>query len=236
MSYNEPEIGQAAVRVLEAAGFEVLVLKERKCCGRPMVSKGLLKDARRNARYNVDLLLPYVKKDIPVVGVEPGCITMFRDEYIDLLRDDAAREVAKHCFLIEEFLSGLAEKGDLHLQWKNSQTPQKILVHGHCYQKAGGGTKPTLDLLRLIPKTAVEEIDSGCCGMAGAFGYEKEHYEFSMKVGEERLFTVVRNAADNSCVAAAGTSCRHQIRDGTGRKAEHPIVVLANALDIPTET
>ena len=236
MSYNEPEIGQAAVRVLEAAGFEVLVLKERKCCGRPMVSKGLLKDARRNARYNVDLLLPYVRKDIPVVGVEPGCITMFRDEYIDLLRDNTAREVAKHCFLIGEFLTGLAEKGDLHLQWKNSQTPQKILVHGHCYQKAGGGTKPTLDLLRLIPKTAVEEIDSGCCGMAGAFGYEKEHYEFSMKVGEERLFTVVRNAADNSCVAAAGTSCRHQIRDGTGRKAEHPIVVLANALDIPTET
>jgi Fe-S oxidoreductase len=230
LSYNEPEIGRATVAVLEAIGFEVIILKDRKCCGRPMISKGLLKEARDNAIHNVMLLLPYVKDGISIVGVEPGCISMFRDEYLDLLNNEEAKLVARQSFLIEEFLVNLAEKGKLSLTWKESRDFRDILVHGHCYQKAMNGMQHLLKMFKMIPGTSVEEIDCGCCGMAGSFGYEKEHYDISMKCGEDRLFPKIREAPENCYISAAGTSCRHQILDGTGRKAEHPIVLFARAL------
>jgi len=230
LSHNDPEIGIAAVEVLDAAGFEVLILKNRKCCGRPMISKGMLKEARRYAAHNVNLLLPYVKGGIPIVGIEPSCVAAFRDEYIDLLKNDAAEQVAKNFFFIEEFLINLSDQGKLHLPWSASLKPRQILVHGHCHQKAIGGTQNMLKMLRLIPNASIEEINSGCCGMAGAFGYEPEHYEISMKCGEDRLFPAVRQAAEGTIIAAPGTSCRHQIFDGTGREARHPIVLLAEAL------
>jgi Fe-S oxidoreductase len=230
LSHNEPEIGIAAVEVLEAAGFEVIILKERKCCGRPMISRGLLKQASRYAAHNVNLLLPYVKKGVPIVGIEPSCVSAFRDEYVDLLKNDAAKQVAKNCFFIEEFLANLAEQGKLDLPWAASLEAQHILVHGHCHQKAMGGTKNLLKMLRLIPNASIEEISSGCCGMAGSFGYEAEHYEISMRCGEDRLFPAVRAAAEETKIAAPGTSCRFQILEGTGRKTEHPIVLLAEAL------
>lgn len=235
LSHNEPEIGIAAVRVLEAAGFEVLVLKERKCCGRPMVSKGLLKDARENAEHNVRLLYPYVQSGIPVVGVEPSCVAMFRDEYLDLLRSEEARAVADHTFMIEEFLLQLHQNGHLRLPWRSDLEPPEIHVHIHCYQKAMNLTQTQLAMLKLIPGAVVREIDgSGCCGMAGAFGYEKSHFEVSMKIGEEKLFPAVRQMGRDVWIAAAGTSCRHQIKDGTGRHALHPIYWLAKALSETT--
>ncbi|MEW5956584.1 MAG: FAD-linked oxidase C-terminal domain-containing protein [Chloroflexota bacterium] len=230
LTYNEPEIGQAAVRILEAAGFEVRLIADRQCCGRPMISKGLLDDARRHAAHNVERLLPFVAQGIPIIGLEPSCIAAFRDEYPDLLRSDAARQVAAHSFFIEEFLADLAEQGELNLPFVAPARPRQVLVHGHCYQKALPTTSPLLAMLRLLSNTCVEEIPSGCCGMAGSFGYEKEHYDVSLACGEERLFPAIRAAGEETIIAAAGTSCRQQIFDGTGRRAVHPIIVLAEAL------
>jgi Fe-S oxidoreductase len=229
LSYNEPEIGRAAVEVLEAAGFKVRLLVNRNCCGRPMISKGLLDQARHNAAQNVALLAPLVAQGMPVIGLEPSCIATFRDEYPDLLRSDDARAVAANSFFIEEFLLRLHDRGELQLPWAQVD-PCQILVHGHCYQKALIGTGPLMRLLRLIPNATVEEIPSGCCGMAGSYGYEREHYDISLKVGEDRLFPAVRAADEATILVAPGTSCRHQIADGTGRTSIHPIVLLAEAL------
>ena len=230
LSYDSPEIGQAAVKVLEAAGFAVQLIADRRCCGRPMISKGMLKEARANAAHNVARLYPLAVQGIPIVGLEPSCIAAFRDEYPDLLRRDEARQVAAHSFFIEEFLAGLAERGELELAFAAPAQARHILVHGHCYQKALTGVSPLLKMLKLLPNTTVEEIPSGCCGMAGAFGFEKEHYELSLAVGEDRLFPAVRAAAPETIIAAAGTSCRQQIMDGTGRRAVHPSMIVAEAL------
>jgi Fe-S oxidoreductase len=230
LTYNEPEIGQAAVRVLEAAGFEVKLIADRRCCGRPMISKGLLKEARDRANHNVARLYPFAAQGIPLIGLEPSCIATFRDEYPDLLRSAEARTVAEYSFFIEEFLANLAELDELELPFMPSAQAGQVLVHGHCYQKALSGTSPLLTMLRLLPQTHITEIPGGCCGMAGAFGYEKEHYELSMACGEDRLFPAVRAASPETIIAAAGTSCRQQILEGTGRRAIHPIVILAGGL------
>lgn len=231
LSHNEPEIGRAAVKVLEAAGFAVLLVHGRRCCGRPLISRGLLDAAREHAAHNVALLLPLVRRGIAVVGMEPSCVSAFRDEYVDLLRSAEAREVAEACCFFDEFLMRQVREKQLTLPWKADLAPQTILMHGHCHQKAGGGTAALLEMLRLIPGATVGEIDSGCCGMAGAFGYETAHYDLSLKCGEDRLFPAVRAAAPETRITAAGTSCRHQIADGTGRKAEHPVGVVADCLE-----
>ncbi|MBF8282669.1 MAG: FAD linked oxidase domain protein, partial [Anaerolineales bacterium] len=217
-----------AVRVLEAAGFEVL-LADHGCCGRPMISKGLLDQAKAAAARTVNVLADFAERGIPVLGLEPSCLLTLRDETLDLLPDPSARaqRVADNAMLIEEFLSGLAERGELRLKWKPG--PRRVLVHGHCYQKAVTGTGPLLQMLRL-PGWEVSEINSGCCGMAGSFGYEAEHYRLSQTIGEERLFPAVRAAAPETLIAASGMSCRHQIEGGTGRKPKHPIELLADAL------
>jgi FAD/FMN-containing dehydrogenase/Fe-S oxidoreductase len=227
MNYNAPEIGKAAVKVLEAAGFDVL-LAEKKCCGRPMISKGLIREAKANAAYNVDQLSEYARRDIPIVGCEPSCILTFRDEYPDLLDDPRAEELAKHTFMIEEFLLGLHEQGELRLPFDNGATA--ILLHGHCHQKALIGSSPSLQVLRLLPGAKVEEVDSGCCGMAGSFGYEKEHYELSLAIGSRRLFPAITARGPECKIVAAGISCRQQIAHGTGRRARHLVEVLAEAL------
>lgn len=230
-SYNTPEIGQAAVRVLEAAGYEVRILKDRHCCGRPMISKGLLKQAKRNAAHNVDLLAPYAAQGISIVGVEPSCITSFRDEYPDLVDNKAAQIVADHCFFIDEFITNLAKRAELNLSFKQVKNKRKILLHGQCIQKSSSsGTAPAMEMLRLLPEVEVEEIPSGCCGMAGSFGFEKEHYQMSMAIGEQILFPEIRAAALDTIIAAMGTSCRGQITDGTGRQALHPIMIMAENL------
>ena len=227
MTYNYPDIGKAAVKVLEAAGFEV-ILAEKKCCGRPMISKGLLREAKENAAYNVDRLSGYAAKGIPIVGCEPSCILIFRDEYPDLLDDPRAAALAKGTFMIEEFLLGLHQRGALNLPFGNGA--KSFLLHGHCHQKALIGSGPSLEVLRLLPGAKVEEVDSGCCGMAGSFGYEKEHYDLSIAIGDRRLFPAVKAKGPEWEIVAAGVSCRQQIPHGTGRRARHLVEVLADAL------
>jgi len=193
-----------------------------------MISKGLLDQAKAAAARNVSVLADFAERGIPILGLEPSCLLTLRDEYLDLLPDDPrAQRVAGRAMLIEEFLSDLADRGELQLKWKPDV--RRVLVHGHCYQKALTGTKPLLQMLSL-PGWEVREIDSGCCGMAGSFGYEAEHYGLSQTIGEERLFPAVRGADTQTLVAASGMSCRHQIEGGTGRAPKHPIQLLADAL------
>lgn len=227
-TYNEPHIGIAATEVMEAAGYEV-ILPGHKCCGRPMISKGLVKEARAAARHTVDRLAPYAALGLPIVGLEPSCLLSMRDEYLYLLPgDDRAAAVAECAVLFEEFLSSLLEAGDLALDFTGDA--RNVLLHGHCHQKALVGSRPSHRVLGLPRNYAVTEVDSGCCGMAGSFGYEAEHYDISLKMAERRLLPAVRATGEDTIVAAAGVSCRHQIRHGTGRTALHPAEVLYGAL------
>jgi Fe-S oxidoreductase len=227
MRYNYPDVGKAAVKVLEAAGFEP-ILVDRKCCGRPLISKGLIQRAKANAAYNIEKLTPYVEQGIPIVGCEPSCVLTFRDEYPSLVDDPRADRLAKHVFMIEEFLVNLLAQGTLSLPFKSPAA--SVLFHGHCHQKALIGSGTSLQVLRLLPGAQVEEVDSGCCGMAGSFGYEKEHYEMSLAIGNRRLFPAIKNKGPACEIVAAGVSCRQQIAHGTGRQARHLVEVLANAL------
>jgi FAD/FMN-containing dehydrogenase/Fe-S oxidoreductase len=223
-NYNQPSIGLAAVRVLRAAGYSP-VLAPHICCGRPMISKGRLEQARDHARRNVEALAPYAERGLPIIGLEPSCLLTLRDEYLDLLpHDPRAQLIAQRAVLIEEFISARASE----FAPINSNLQSPILFHGHCYQKALTGTAPLRAMLALSGAD-VREIDSGCCGMAGSFGYEAEHYALSMQIGEGRLFPAVRASDPNSILAASGFSCRHQIEAGTGRTTVHPIEVLAMA-------
>jgi Fe-S oxidoreductase len=231
MNYNYPEIGKAAVTVLQRAGCEVMLVA-KKCCGRPMISKGMIEAARANAIYNVNLLAPYAEEGIPIIGCEPSCILTLRDEYPDLMSDKRVETVAAHSFMIEEFLTRLHEQGDLHLPF--TDVKRQLLLHGHCHQKALIGTGPSLRMLRLPPGFEVEEVDSGCCGMAGSFGFEQEHYNVSQAIGSRRLFPAVeakRQATnDDFDVVAAGVSCRQQVEHFTGKRPKHLVEVLAEAL------
>ena len=228
MDYNEPQVGQAAVELLEAAGYDV-VLADKVCCGRPMISKGLLEQARENARTNVARLYPYAEAGVPIIGCEPSCLLTLKDEYPDLVGGPEARVVADNSYLLDQFLTKLHDDGQLDLTFK--ETRDKVLLHGHCHQKALVGSAVSAAALRLVPGLEVEEVDAGCCGMAGAFGYEKEHYDMSMAIGETRLFPAVRNAPE-ARIAVTGFSCRHQVQDGTGRKPEHVVEILRGALDL----
>src|SRR4029453_16356243 len=174
VSYNTPEIGRAAVELLEAAGYKV-ELVDRKCCGRPLISKGMLDEAREHARWNVERLQPWVAQGVPIVGLEPSCLLTLRDEWVELLRTDAARDVARSSFLLEEFLLRERARG-LKLRFKAG--PRRALLHGPCHPKALVATAPTVAALAWAGYE-VSEVDSGCCGMAGSFGFEKEHYDIS---------------------------------------------------------
>ena len=225
VTYNTPAIGRAAVEVLEAAGYRV-VLVDRKCCGRPLISKGLLDEARAHADWNVARLAPYARRGVLIVGLEPSCLLTLRDESVDLLRTEDARVVAEQSLLFEQFL--LRERGrGLTLSW----TPEKrkALLHGHCHQKAMVGTAATVAALAWAGY-AVEEVDSGCCGMAGSFGFEREHYDISVALGNRRLAPAVKAAAADTTVVAPGISCRQQIEHLAGRRAKHPAEALRDAL------
>jgi len=228
MEHNDPQIGQAAVRVLEAAGYAPVLLKEKKCCGRPAVSKGLLKKAARLGRHNVALLTPYARAGIPIVGCEPSCMAMLADEYRDLVPGEESRLVAESVMMIDAFLFRELNAGRIKLAFDGR--PRRVLFHGHCQQKAIFGIEETVGLLRLIPNCTVEVIESGCCGMAGSFGYEKEHYDLSIQLAEMSLAPAIRAADPEVIVCATGTSCREQIFHTTGHRALHPIEVLAGAL------
>ena len=227
MNYNYPQVGKAAVAVLEQAGYSV-TLADSLCCGRPMISKGLLSKAASNARRNVEQLYRYAEQGIPIVGCEPSCLLTLKDEYPDLVRDDKAKAVAENSYMIDEFLMMLHEKGELDLSF--STLEKKVVFHGHCHQKALMGTRHSMDLLRLPPGYNVEEINAGCCGMAGSFGYEAEHYDVSMDIGRLQLFPAVEAKDGSWEVAVMGVSCRQQIEHGTGRKSRHVVEVLQDAL------
>jgi FAD/FMN-containing dehydrogenase/Fe-S oxidoreductase len=227
-TYNYPHVSIAATEVLETAGFAV-VLPGHKCCGRPMISKGLVDEARAAAHDTVERLAPFAKQGIPIVGLEPSCLLTLRDEYLYLLPDHPdVKIVAQNAYLFEEFIAKLAEAGELTLTFTDQR--QALLLHGHCHQKALVGTNPSKKTLTLPPNYTVQEVDSGCCGMAGSFGYEAEHYEISIKMGERRLLPAVREAAPETIIVAAGVSCRQQIKHGTGKQALHPAEVLRDAI------
>jgi Fe-S oxidoreductase len=227
LEYNCPEVGQAATHLLEAAGFAV-VLVARQCCGRPAVSKGMVEQGRAYARHNINLLLPYAQQGTPIVGIEPSCILTLREDYLDLVPGPEATLVAQHALTIDEFLYQLHQRGELDLAFTSA--PKRLLVHGHCHQKALVGTTPTLAVLRLPSGFDVQEIPSGCCGMAGSFGYEAEHYEVSMTIGSQRLFPAVQAADSTVEIVADGISCRQQIQHATGRQARHLVEVLWEAV------
>lgn len=228
MNHSEPNIGKAAVHVLEAAGYEVL-LPEKRCCGRPLISEGMLDSAALNARYNIDALRVYADEGVPIVACEPSCTSMLTDDYVELIGTPDAKRVAEATCSLEEFVTHLSEKGEMPLTFKTA--PRDILLHGHCHQRALVGIQPTVQMLSLPPGHDVTVIDSSCCGMAGAFGYEKAHYELSMKIGELRLFQTIREGQQNNfTLSAAGFSCRHQIEHGTGVQPKHPIELLSEAM------
>jgi Fe-S oxidoreductase len=226
-NFNHPEIGIATVRVLEAAGFEV-ALAEMGCCGRPQISSGLLREARDMAGENLMRLSGALKEGVPIVGVEPSCLLTLRDEYPDLIVGDATRQLANSVFLLEEFLIHLKEKGELDIKFR--ERTGRALFHGHCHQKSLVGSAVSLEALSLVPGLEVEEIPSGCCGMAGSFGYEKEHYDVSMSIGELKLFPAIREGGSEVEILANGVSCRQQIAHGTSRQARHVAEYLAESL------
>ena len=225
VNYNAPGIGEAAVHVLEAGGYRV-VLVDRKCCGRPMISKGMLTEARDHARYNVERLHPYAARGVSIVGLEPSCLLTLRDEWVDLLRTDEARTVARQSVLLEQFLLRERERG---LELPFVRHGRQALLHGHCHQKALVGTAPTMAALTWAGY-AVSEVDSGCCGMAGSFGFEREHYDVSIALGNRRLAPAVKAAPADADVVAPGISCRQQIEHLAGRRAKHPAEALWQAL------
>jgi FAD/FMN-containing dehydrogenase/Fe-S oxidoreductase len=225
VTYNTPEIGRAAVELLETAGYRV-VLVDRKCCGRPLISKGMLDEARAHAAWNVERLFPYARRGVAIVGLEPSCLLTLRDEWVDLLRSDEARAVAAQSALLEQFLLRERERG---LTLPFTPGPREALLHGHCHQKAMVGTAPTVAVLQWAGYK-VTEVDSGCCGMAGSFGFEAEHYDISVQLGNRRLAPAVKAAGAATEVVAPGISCRQQIQHLAGRRARHPAEVLRDAL------
>lgn len=238
-SYTEPEIGRAAVEMLEWAGWEVEVVSD-VCCGRSFISKGMLREAREGHRGLLQRLGGAAAAGVPIVGCEPSCVLTLGEELPDLAAGsgtpgevDAARAVAGRARLVDDLLADAVEEGALELDPASPVAGRPILFHGHCHQKAARATAGSLRLLRAIPGSTVEVLDAGCCGMAGSFGFEREHYELSMAIGGQRLFPAVREAPADALVAATGVSCRQQVAHGTGRTARHPLVLLHEAVKRP---
>ena len=230
-NYNDTQVGEKAIKLLTKLGYKVSIPKH-SLSGRTFLSKGLLRSAKKIAIKNVELLSNKVSDDSPLIGLEPSAILGFRDEYPVLVGEalkEKAEKLAKQSFMIEEFLAAEIQKGKINKELFSDEK-QHVKLHGHCQQKAIASTGSTKFVLSYPKNYTVDEIPSGCCGMAGSFGYEKEHYELSMKVGELVLFPEVRKAENEMIISAPGTSCRHQIKDGTGRDAKHPVEVIYEAL------
>lgn len=226
-NYSDTPVGIKAVELLNRLGYEVVIPRHTES-GRAHLSKGLVRAAKKLATRNVELLAPVVTDAAPLIGIEPSAILGFRDEYPDLVAPElreSARALAKRALLIDEFIAREADAGRIRPESFVARE-RVIKLHGHCHQKALSSLTPTVKMLELPRGHSVRMIPSGCCGMAGSFGYEHEHYEVSQKVGELVLFPTVRATPEEVAIAAPGTSCRHQIKDGTGRVALHPIEIL----------
>lgn len=228
-NFYDVEIGKDAVFLLENLGYEVIVLKHEES-GRSFISKGFLKEAKEVADKNIETFKDIITDKTPLIGIEPSAILTFKDEYLRLAADkESAKKIAKFSYTIDEFLSIEIEKGNI----KSSQFTEKeveIKIHGHCHQKAMTSMHSTFVMLNIPKNYKPTILNTGCCGMAGSFGYEKEHYSVSMQIGEDTLFPKIRNTSKHVEIVASGTSCRHQIFDGTNRIAKHPITLLRNAL------
>ena len=217
--------------MLEALGYDVL-LADHGDSGRTYLSKGMVKKAKEIAIKNVQALKEVVTDETPIIGIEPSAILTLRDEYTELVPSElkqAAKQIAQNAFLFEEWFGKEIDRGNIKTeQFKANDTD--VYIHGHCYQKSLSSIKHIKHSLAIVSGFKIEEIPSGCCGMAGAFGYEKEHYEVSMKIGSLVLFPTINQLNRDTIIAASGTSCRHQIKDGTGRKAKHTAEILYEAL------
>ncbi|MFO7574524.1 MAG: FAD-linked oxidase C-terminal domain-containing protein, partial [Bacteroidales bacterium] len=229
--FNDTDAGIKAVKLLTSLNYKVLTVRN-SISGRTYISKGLLRKASAVAAKNINMVYPFAERGIPVIGIEPSAILSFRDEYPDLLRGklrDKALMLKRNVMTFEEFISAEFRKGNIKSQsFTNKQA--EIFVHVHCQQKAVSTSAPTIEALSIPSNYSVREIETGCCGMAGSFGYEKEHFELSNRIGELVLFPEIRAAGSEVILSAPGTSCRHHISDGTGRKAQHPAVILYDAL------
>jgi FAD/FMN-containing dehydrogenase/Fe-S oxidoreductase len=228
-NHLDTEIGVDAIELLSRLNYKVSIISHAES-GRAMLSKGLVAEAKKMANKNVSKFKKLISENTPLIGIEPSAILTFKDEYIKLADDkESAKSIAKHTFLIEEFIQQEIDLGNI-ISEQFTKEEKTIKFHGHCHQKALANQKSSFDVLNLPENYKVTIIPSGCCGMAGSFGYEKEHYEVSMQIGEQTLFPAVRKASKATCISANGTSCRHQIKDGTGRVAQHPISILKEAL------
>jgi Fe-S oxidoreductase len=232
--YFEPENLSAAERVLTAAGYRLHRPQPKSgsrplCCGRTLLSAGLVDEARTEARPTLDALSPLVAKGVRVIGLEPSCLYTFRDELFSLLPKDDVTPLAEASLLLEELLATDIASGATTLPLRD-QPSRKAHLHGHCHQKAFGGMGAVETVLRAVPGLDVEVVESSCCGMAGAFGYDPKTIDVSFAMGELSLFPALRKAGADDLVVADGTSCRHQIHDGVGRAAVHVARVLDEAL------
>ena len=230
-NYNESHIGIKTILLLNKLGYEVVIPKHQES-GRTFLSKGLLRKAKQITTFNVNQLSGLITSETPLIGIEPSTILTFRDEYPELVEkplQEKARALGKNALMLEEFMVQEIAKGKIRSEQFTAEV-KTIKLHGHCQQKAVASTLPTHKMLELPTNYTVQEIKSGCCGMAGSFGYEKEHYQLSMQIGELDLFPEVRKANSEVIITAPGTSCRHHIEEGTGRKALHPVEVLWDAL------
>ncbi|WP_456420952.1 FAD-binding and (Fe-S)-binding domain-containing protein [Lutibacter sp.] len=228
-NYYDANIGIDTIELLTTLGYKVIITQHEES-GRSFISKGILDKAKEKANFNVNFFKDKITKETPLIGIEPSAILTFRDEYLRLADDkNSAKVIAQNTFTIEEFIKQEFAKNNITAD--NFTTENKILkIHGHCQQKSLSGTEPTFQMLSIPKNYKVTILNSGCCGMAGSFGYEKEHYEISMQVGEDTLFPKIRNTNVDTIIAASGTSCRHQIKDGTSRVSKHPVTLLKEAL------
>ena len=232
-TYFEPENARAALKVLTAAGYDVVIPTPTDrgrplCCGRTFLAEGLVEEARAEARRMMATLAPYVARGVKIVGLEPSCLFTLRDEFLAMGLGAQADALSEHAMLFEEFIAAEHKAGRFKPDFKPVATT--ALLHGHCHQKAFDAMGAVEAALRLVPGLTVKTIESSCCGMAGAFGYEAAHYDVSMKMAEMSLLPAVRAASTDTILVADGTSCRHQIHDGAGREAIHVARVLERAL------
>ena len=230
-NYNEAEVGIAFIELMEALGYCV-VIPDHCESGRAALSKGMLRRAMRLAEKNVVALKDIISSETPLVGLEPSAILSFVDEYPDLVSlslKEEAKRLSSNCLLYDQFIMREYEAGRIDASLFTGK-PLNIVLHGHCHQKSLASVRPSAQMLSIPENYRVKELETGCCGMAGSFGYEKEHYGYSMQIGEQVLLPALRSAGEGVEISAPGTSCRQQIFDGTGRVAKHPVVILREAL------
>jgi Fe-S oxidoreductase len=224
MNYHETSVGISAVELLESCGYEV-ILARAGCCQRPSISHGFLKEAKAEGEKTLRKLKKFVDDGLQIVVCEPGCASALTDDLPDLIDDEElGKSISENVKMIDVFLESEINAGNINIEF--TTTFNKLMIHGHCHQKSLYGTTAMERVLSRIPNLVVEVLDSGCCGMAGSFGYEKEHYDLSIKVGEDRLFPAVLRKEESTGLVACGFSCRHQIAHGTGTEAKHWVEVL----------